>query len=693
MGMMARMRSMAPWFFITVGGLFVIFMVLSDSRVLDFARTQSQNVGSVDGVDISYQEYSTMVENARKNQEAAGQQIDETQMDYFRDQVWEAIVSQKLIDKKIEEYGIVVTDEEIRYALLGPNPPEFLKRQFTDSTGVFNRQLYEQTIKDPRNREIVVNVENQLKQQMIQQKLQEYISASISVSEEEAKESFIKRNIKMRGEYILVDQNSFQDAEVKYTDADLRKYYDEHAEDYKIENQRKLKYVLFRRQASQDDTLLVKKNIDEIIKKLRADTASFKSYVQSYSEQPYKRDTVSMNTLPAEARDPLIKGNNGDIIGPVITYEGYVAYKLVDKIPSKNDQVRASHILIRSTGNDAEDKKKIDAIYAEVIKGDFAKIAREKSEDGTKNMGGDLGWFGKGQMVKPFEDACYSGKIDQIQKPLKTQFGWHIIKVTGKSNSDFVIEKIVNKIQISATTIDKVYQDAADFAYVAKENGFESEAKVLKYEVIETPPFNEEANAIAGLGVNKALVNWSFEEGVGEVSDVFRTQAGYVVTVISDAIKAGMKPFDEVKEMVKTAVISLKKKEKAFEFAGKIRNQIGDTGDRNIAKSILSTIRADTTGEFTKGSAISGIGNDNLLMEVAYNLELNKWSKPIKGLNNVYLIKLSYRTKFEPTTFTMERESLKKELLQTKKNMYFSQWMEQLKKDAKIVDNRYLFYR
>jgi peptidyl-prolyl cis-trans isomerase D len=693
MGMMARMRSLAPWFILTVGGLFVLFMVLSDSRLMDFAKSQSQNVGSVDGEDISYQEYSTMVETARKNQEANGQQLDESQMDYFRDQVWEAVVSQKLLDKKVKEYGIIVTDEELRYALLGPNPPEFLKRQFTDSTGIFNRQLYEQTIKDPRNKEIIINVENQLKQQMIQQKLQEYVGASIIVGDEEAKENFIKRNIKMRGEFIAIDPNSVPEAEIKISDADLRKYYDEHAEDFKVVNQRKIKYVLFRRQAAQDDTLLVKNNMTEIVRKLKADTASFKSYIQSYSEQPYKRDTLSLATLPKEVRDPLINGTKGEIIGPLLSYEGYVAYKLIDKKPAKNEQVKASHILLKSTGNDAADKKKIDEIYNEVLKGDFAKIASLKSEDGSKSSGGDLGWFGKGQMVKPFEEACFSGKIGQVQKPIKTQFGWHIIKVTGRSNQDFIIEKIVNKIQISATTLDKVYQDAADFAFVAKEGGFESEAKALKYDVIETPPFNEEAVAIAGLGVNKALVKWAFEEGVGEISDVYKFSTGYAVVMISDVIKAGMRPFDEVKEMVKNSVMAQKKLQKAVEIAGKIRNQVGDNGDRNIAKSVWPAARIDTTGEFSKTSVISGVGKDDVFLEAAYNSELNKWSKPLKGTATAFLVKLYYKTKYEPSTFALEKETLKKELIQSKKNQYFSQWMDQLKKNSKIKDNRYLFYR
>ena len=694
MGMMARMRSLAPWFILTVGGLFILFMVLSDSRVLDFTRTQSQNVGSVDGEDISYQDYSNTVERLRKQQEQAGQQISEEQMDYFRDQVWDMMVTQKLLDKKIKEFGIVVTDDEVRDAIMGPNPPADIRQQFTDSTGTFNRQAFESAMRDPRNKQILITIEERERQRLTQQKLQNILFASVTATENEAYDNFIRQNIKMKAKYIAIDPNTIPDSDVKVTDEDLKKYYDEHAEEYKIENQRRIKYVLFNRQPSQSDSLIVKKNLEAIVAKLKADTASFKSYVQSYSEQPYKKDTVAMTTLPAESRDVLMKANKGDIVGPVKTYEGYVVYKLVDKVASKNEMVRASHILIRSTGNDAADKQKIDEIYNELMKGaNFEQVARTKSQDGSASQGGDLGWFGKGQMVKPFEDACYSGKIGQIQKPIKTQFGYHIIKVTGRSNQSFVIEKIVNKVTISATTSDKIFQDASDFAYVAKENGFESEAKALKYSVIETPPFNEDAAAIAGLGINKALVKWAFESSVGEVSDIFRFPAGYAVAMVSEIIKPGMKSFDEVKASIRSNVLRMKKLEKAVEIAKNIKSKIGDSGDPQIATSVWASAKIDTTGEFNSSGSIPKLGREYAFAEVALKADLNKWTSPVKGTNYAYLINVTYRTKYDPQLFAFQKEAIKKELINNKRNIYLGQWVEQLKKEAKIVDDRYKFYR
>jgi len=271
-------------------------MVISDSNVLDFVRHQAQNVGSINGEEITYQEYSNLVERAKQNQEQmTGQQINETQMDFFRDQVWDALIIQKMLDKKVKEFGIVVTDDEIKNEILGPNPPPMLRQQFTDSTGNFNRQLYEQALRDPRNKEIVIAVEEQIRQQLIQQKLQNYLFASVTVSDEEAKERFVSQNIKMKADFIQIDPNTIPQTEFTVTDDDLKKYYDENLENYKVEPSRKIKYVLFRRQASQGDSLGVAKNLEAIVAKLKGDTASFKSYVDIYSEQPYSKDTLALS--------------------------------------------------------------------------------------------------------------------------------------------------------------------------------------------------------------------------------------------------------------------------------------------------------------------------------------------------------------------------------------------------------------
>ena len=274
---------------------------------------------------------------------------------------------------------------------------------------------------------------------------------------------------------------------------------------------------------------------------------------------------------------------------------------------------------------------------------DFETLAKAKSEDGSASKGGDLGWFGKGQMVKEFEDASFNGKIGQIQKPIKTQFGYHIIKVTGRSSTNYVVEKIVNEITASATTIDRSYNNANDFAYIAEKNDFTNEAELLSYNIVETNFFSEEAKVIPGLGANNALLRFAFDSDVDDVSQVFKVAAGYVVATVSEITPAGVKPFEEVSESIKRKVIREKKIQKANSIAVEIKEKIAANGDLSIAKNIFPLAKVASANDFTPSGSIPGIGRDFAFSQAALDAEINKSFKSSK-INKRKLFIKSYRS-------------------------------------------------
>lgn len=695
MGMMAKMRSLAPWFIITVGGLFVLFMVISDSQVTTILGQRSNNIGYVNGDPITYQEFSEFLEQVRQQQQAqTGQDINETQMEVLREQVWDAAVSQKLIEEKIDEFGIIVTDEEVRDIILGPNPPEFLRQSFIDSNGVFNRELYQQALFDPQNREALIQAEAAIRQQQVQQKLRNYLEAAIVVSEGDIKREFIRKNTKVSADYAAVQVSRIPDTAVTVTDNDIETYYNQNKSEFKIEPKRKIKYVLFEKKAVEDDTVAVRRNLEAIAEELRNDTVSFMSYVNIYSDEPYSVDTVAINELSQTAVTALNEAESGEIVGPVLTNQGYVLYNLINKFRGAEEFVRASHILVRGTDETA--KAKADSLYS-VLQGgaDFARIAREVSEDpGSAARGGDLGWFGRGQMVSEFENASFNGRVDVIQPPVQSQYGYHIIKVTGKSNNQFVVEKIVNKIEPSPTTLDRLYENASDFAYLANENGFESEAELLNYDIIESQPFAEDAAFVPGLGSAKNVVRFAFENSVGSISEVFRVPSGYVVCEISESVKGGFQPLEEVKNRVRSSVLKEKKLAKAMEIASEVKNQIGDNGNLSEAAGISPYVKVDKVNNYSVSNRnIPGVGTEAAFTEYCLIGEPGKISKPVEGNNGAYLIKVTERTPFDEEAYAKERNIIRDNLLQQRRSQYFQQWLAELKEEADIEDNRHLFYR
>lgn len=695
MAMMAKMRSLAPAFIITIGGIFILFMVLSDSRVVEIFGQRRNVVGSVNGEDITYQQYNAALERFKQQQrEQTGRDIDEENMDAFNDQVWDAMVTENLIKEQYKKLGISVTDQEVRDILFGPNPPEALKRQFVDSLGRFNRQLYEQTLLQQK-KEVLLNIEDFVKQNRLQEKLSNYLLASVNVSEGEIKRKFIDQTVRMKDEYALVDVNTIGDNEVSVSNEDMERYYKENMDKYKVEAQRKLKYVLFSKAATKEDSASIKNNLTAIASKAKNDTASFSSYIKIYSEQPYSKDTVKQNQLSEEASNLLANAAPGQIAGPVATYEGYVVYKLLAKVPANETFVKASHILI-PFGSD-ENKAKADAedIYNKLASGaDFAQMAKEKSTDfGSARRGGDLGWFGKGQMVKEFEDVSFSAPVGAVQKPVRSSFGYHIIKVTGKSANAFVVERIVNRIKASAATQENAYNSANDFAYVAKKGSFEQEAQSLKYKVVETPAFTKDAYGIPGLGANKALVDFAFDNGNGDISEVYKVPAGYVVAKVSEEIKPGVKSFEEVKASIKPLALREKKFEKANQIAEQIKKQAASGQPLSSVVAQFKNAKYDTTNTFTASQGIPGVGRDFAFINASLKTDMGKISDPVKGQRGCYVIKVLSKTQFDQSAYSMQRNSVRDNILQEKKSYFFNQWLTQLKKDAKIVDNRRMFYR
>lgn len=694
MGMMAKMRSLAPWFIITVGGLFVLFMVLSDSQIVNIMGQRSNNVGYVNDREITYQEFSNYLETVRRQQQAqTGQDIDENQMEALRDQVWSALVNQIIVEQKIDEFGIVVTDEEVKEEILGPNPPSFLRQSFIDSTGVFNREAYEQALFDPRNAEILVQAEATVRSQMIQDKLKQYLSGSIVVSEGEVRRQFLEQNLKMSAEYAFVDVNRIPDSLITVTDEDLKDYYDENKADYKVEPQRKLKYVLFERNASQEDSVSIKKNLEAIVEDLKADTASFRMYVNIYSEQPYSTDTLSVDKVHPKAVEMLRKAEEGDIIGPVVTTEGYTVYNLIDKFSGSKEFANASHILV--SGTSEESKEKADSIYNALMNGaDFSQTAIEVSEDpGSGSRGGELGWFSKGQMVPEFEQAVFGGKVGEIQKPIRTQFGYHIIKVADKTSEQYIVEKIVNAIQPSGTTVDRLYENATDFSYLAKENSFESEAELMGYDVVETQSFADGAGFIPGLGASSALVRFTFDNSVGDISDVYRVPAGYVVAKISDATKAGFKSFEELNQQLTAAVKRQKKLDKSKEIAQEVHQKIKDDGTLTNAPKVNPAVTFDVVSSFTPKGNIPGIGRDNAFIAYCMEGPIKEISEPIVGNRGSFLIRLASRTDFDEKAFETQKKTIRDNLIQQKRQQFFAEWIQKVREDADIIDNRHVFYR
>ncbi|HQJ46143.1 MAG TPA: peptidylprolyl isomerase, partial [Ignavibacteriaceae bacterium] len=505
---------------------------------------------------------------------------------------------------------------------------------------------------------------------------------------------FIDQNTNIEADYILFDVNKVKDADVNVTDEDLKAYYDKNLNMYKVPPQRKLKFVLFKNVASSEDSQMVYKNLLNVKNLIiTGDTASFSQLVGIYSETPDSKDTLAVNMFTPEIISAFKKSAVGDVVGPFATPQGYVLYRYLGSVPTTDISVKASHILINQYGSDENNLAEANKIYQRLIAGEsFEKLAKEFSQDpGSGSKGGDLGYFGKGMMVKEFEDASFAGAVGVVQKPIKTNYGYHIIKVTDRADRKYIVERIVNTVKQSASSRDRNFNAANDFSYLANKNDFDAEAKLMNYTVQETPFFTEQAVSIPTLGNNKRLVKFSFENSVNTVSDVYKVANGYVVAKISEVENEKFRPLDELKEQIKPAVIREKKFEVLKKTVDDVYSKIG--GDMTKAAAIDSNYKVQQTGNFTPQGSIPLIGRDYAFINTALKLKLDTVSEPIKGARGYYLIKVTKRSDFNKELFDSQSTAIRNSLMQEKRGRFLNQWVNEIKENAKVVDNRHLFFR
>jgi parvulin-like peptidyl-prolyl isomerase len=698
---MTSIRERLTTFFSVFAGLFVVYIVLDWGMDITGRRHNQQTqagleVGKIDGDPVSYKDFSEIVRQMSDNQKTqTGTEPDENQMRNIRDQVWNQLVEQRLFDEEAKRFNISVTDQELIDWVRGDNPPDFLRSQFVDSTGTFDRQRYESALLDPRNKKQLLTVEDFLRRQRLREKLQSTVLASVRVTDDEILQRFIDQNIKCEADYILFDPAVLvKDDEVKLSDDDLRRYYNDHTAEYKVDATRKLKYILWGEQPSHADSEGVLTEMQDIVKRTKAG-ADFVDLAKTYSETPISDAYLKRGDLAEPRATTVFTAKTGDLLGPTLEGDGYHLIKVLDFRTGKDEYINARHILVNIENNDSVAALKTARdLAARAKRGeDFAGLAKKYSKDaGSGARGGDLGWFGKGRMVKQFDEAAFKARTGQIVGPVRSQFGYHIIQVIARESREVKIADIRMPIAVSSRTKSDIQQHAQEFSYFAQQGDFVKEAEKDKYAVSETPAFVKNG-IIPGIGMNSTVNKFAFNGKAGAISEPLSVQTGTAVFMISEAKEAGIRPFDELKASIETQLRREKKMEKLKAMAAELRQSVSPGDSLQKIAQKRPGLAVQHLPSFAIGSFIPGLGRDLGFVGGISELKAGEISKPIEGQRGVFLAKLLSRTPFDSTLYKSQKDALRGQLLSDKRNRFLTDWSDQLKKTADIVDNRDQFYK
>jgi peptidyl-prolyl cis-trans isomerase D len=485
--------------------------------------------------------------------------------------------------------------------------------------------------------------EEELREDLLAGKYAELVRASILVPEAELVREFAVRNEKATIEYILVPSSRLESA-VQPTDADLKAYAEKHRDRYRKPEQRRIKYLL----------------IDQA--KVRAKEAPTDAELRAEYQQ--RRDAL--------------------------------------KIP---EQVVAAHILIRSDSTkgaeaDAAARAKAEKLAARARAGeDFAKLARESSEDtANKDSGGQLPPFSRGQMVPEFEQAAFALLPGQIAGPVKTQFGYHVIKLVSKNPEHLQsFEEARGALAADLAqrkTVAEVSRLARELSEKVRKLGNASDEELRKFQndvvTFNTTPWVARGEAIPGVGANADFAQQAFSLKLGQISKTaVSTARGPAIVKPAEQRPAGVPPFDELKERVTEDWKTDRREKEALEKLQPAAREIASgTPLPQIAARYDTEVK--TTPEFAPGGPIPEIGNAPDLSSAVFKTAQGQTGPPTAVPGGFVLFRVIERKTADPKAFAAQKAELADAVRTREGEKLLRSSLEQLRAERKVEINEEL---
>jgi peptidyl-prolyl cis-trans isomerase D len=682
--------------------LFIVGGDLIGGRNRLFGRND-QVVGEVNGEKIELPEFTAALEQAKQNfTQQQGRPPDDQALSYLRDQAWNQLLARRAYQPEFEKLGLTTPDDELVDLVQGDNITPSLKQAFTDpKTGQFDKARLIDYLKNldklpPESQAAYHNFETALRD--FDRPLQKYnalLKNSVYVTSVEAKRFGEAQNAKASFRYLFVPYSSVSDSTVKPTDAQLQDYLDRHKGRYKVEAGRSIEYIVVPEVASKEDSAAIRQSMDALAQQFR--TAPNDSlFAKQNSEQPYSGAYLTTTQLPQQlTSQPVVVGQ---VYGPFAVGNTLAIYKVTGEKPKPT--VQASHILFKTEPNmtpDAEAavKKQAEEVLAKIKAGaDFAAMAKQYGSDGTKDKGGDLGYFDKTSMVPEFSKAAFGApSLGLLPTLTKTNFGYHIIKVTGKkSENTYQVASILKAVQPSEATQNATYERAqqlkADAPDLEAFRQLAAKDKTLQKQ--EAKNLDANARSVGNIQNAREIVRWAFgygpDGGKTNVGDVQLFDIGdqHILAALVDTREKGTATVASLKPELTAAV---RNELKAKEIIAKLQGK--NTSLEELAKIAGNGAVVQTAeGVNQSQSTIPGVGFEPDAVGRAFTLKPGQKSAPIQGEQGVLVVEGTSVTPATPGDEKAVRTQLAQQRQQRQDGLIY----EAIKAHANVKDDRSKFF-
>ncbi len=550
----------------------------------------------------------------------------------LKNRALEEIIDKRIISQEARRIGMDVTKKEIQDHII--SYPAFQFR------GRFNENRYKMLLAN--NRMKPEDFEATISQDLLRQKMNQFLMTFLLPSSQEILEQYTYRNQQVKVDFVQFSPERYESS-VKIDQASMKKYFEEHKEDYRIPEKVKISFITISPETFRD--------------KVKVDEQEINAFYE---------DNLDMFRSEKE--------------------------------------VRARHILFK-VDKDAPEAvvKEVKARALKVLKEarsgrDFSELAKQYSEGPTKDKGGDLGYFSRGQMVKPFEDAVFALKKGQISDLVRTPFGFHIIKVEDiREARTKGIEEV--RDQISDILIRNASTDIANEKALSLMDQMPYDVDLVKYAEehnvpVQTTDYFSQEDPIPVIHGDSKLMQSIFSLQKKQVSDVLEFDNNFYIIQVVDKKPSYLPEMKEVADLLKgdytDYLARLKAKAAAAEYLAELkkgRDWLEFAKEKNMEPQV--------TDYFTRLTSPAKIGEAPGLEEAAFKLARdNRYpDKVFENEKGAFVIRWEEEKEIDKEKFEKEKDRYGTSLMLAKEQYLFRSWLDRLKKKAKIDRSPFRQYK
>ena len=625
---MRRHKVWLQWSLVLVVLAFVIAYIPSFVRGTGADAGSADTIAVVEGHEITSGEFRrTYTAQLQAYRSAYGGQMS--------DQLLKQLgIEQQILQQMVDEQASLAEADRLGIQVSDDEVRQriFAIPAFQENGHFIGDQRYQQLLRLQRPPLAPSDFESGIRRSLTVEKLRASLTDWLSIADKELEQEYRRRNDKVKLAVISFPADKFR-TQATATDQEVAAYFDSHTNDFKIPEKRKIRYLLIDVEAMRAKVIVPPADV----------------------ERAYN-DNIDQYSTP--------------------------------------EQVRASHILLKTEGkDDAAVKAKAEEILKQAKAGaDFGELAKKNSEDeGSAKNGGDLDFFTRGRMVPEFDAVAFTLQPGQISDVIKSQFGYHIIKVTDKKpgtrrtlaemRQQLTDQLGYERAQVQAgelaASLEKQITKAADLDKVAKAQGL----------AVQESGFFAKDEPIMGLGPSPEAAARAFDMKIGDVSPSLRASRGFVFITPVAKQDPYVPKLDEVKDRVRDEVIKIKARDMAKQKAAEVVAKLKGAADFDKAAKAAG-VDVKTTELIARDAPIPELGNAPAVEDAAFKMSVGSVSDPIATDNGAAVVKLVEKQETTPADYALGKDKFRDEVLADRRNRFFGAYMVKAKQRMKIEVNR-----